>query len=47
MKKRLKTLYWDLLDFLEDLSNFISKHWLDYSVYLYAILATVLLIWLF
>ena len=46
MKEKLKTLYWDVLDFLEGVSNFISKHWLSYSVYLYAILATVLLLWL-
>jgi len=47
MNKKLKALYWDLLDLLEDVSNFISKHWLRYSVYLYAILATVFLLWLF
>lgn len=46
MKDKLKELYWDLLYLLEDVSNFISKHWLSYSVYLYAILATVLLLWL-
>ena len=47
MKDKLKELYWDLLYLLEDVSNFISKNWLRYSVYLYAILATVFLLWLF
>tara|TARA_R100000008_G_scaffold79580_1_gene61345 strand:- start:691 stop:834 length:144 start_codon:yes stop_codon:yes gene_type:complete len=46
MKEKLKALYWDLLDFLEDVSSFISKNWLNYSIYLYAILATVFLLWL-
>ena len=47
MKDKLKELYWDLLYLIEDVSNFISKNWLRYSVYLYAILATVFLLWLF
>jgi len=46
MNKKLKDLYWDILDLLEIISVFISKNWLNYSVYLYAILATVLLLWL-
>ena len=46
MKDKLKELYWDLLYLIEDVSNFISKNWLRYSVYLYAILATVFLLWL-
>ena len=46
IKEKLKFLYWDLLDFLEDVSSFISKHWLDYSVYIYAVLTTVFILWL-
>ena len=46
MNKRLKEVYWDLLDFLDDVGSFISKHWLDYSVYIYAVLTTVFILWL-
>jgi len=47
IKEKLKVLYWDLLDLLESASNFISNNWLNYSVYIYAVLATLFLIWLF
>ena len=47
MKEKLKNLWWDLLDLLESVSNFISKNWLNYSVYIYAVLATLFLVWLF
>jgi len=47
IKEKLKELWWDILYLLEDVSGFISKNWLSYSVYLYAILATLFLIWLF
>jgi len=46
MNKKLKDVYWDILDLLETISNFISKNWLNYSIYLYAVMATVFLLWL-